>query len=84
MKHQVIHRLTAEKVVTAQQGCQLLGVSRSGFYEARRLRMAIMQAMMGSQCSDFYPANRHGRHFSSASAWLASEAVSGGMKDRTM
>jgi transposase InsO family protein len=36
MKHQVIHQLTAEKVVTVQQGCQVLGVSRSGFYAGRR------------------------------------------------
>ncbi len=36
MKHQVIHQLTAEKVVTVQQGCQMLGVSRSGFYAGRR------------------------------------------------
>ncbi len=36
MKHEMIQQLTAEKAMTVRQGCQLLGVSRSGFYAARR------------------------------------------------
>ncbi|MBS3964833.1 MAG: IS3 family transposase [Methylomonas sp.] len=36
MKDPVIQQLTAEKAMTVQQGCQWLGVSRSGLYAARR------------------------------------------------
>jgi transposase InsO family protein len=48
MKHQVIHPLTAEKVVTVQQGCQVLGVSRSGFYAGRR-RMRQPKTLCGTR-----------------------------------
>ena len=48
MKHQVIHQLTAEKVVTVQQGCQVLGVSRSGFYAGRR-RMRQPKTLCGTR-----------------------------------
>lgn len=36
MKRQVIQQLTAERAMTVRQACQLVGVSRSGFYAARQ------------------------------------------------
>ena len=48
MKHQMIQQLTAEKVVTVQQVCKLLGVSRSGFYAARR-RIRQPQSLCGTR-----------------------------------
>jgi putative transposase len=48
MKHQVIQQLTAEKAMTVQQGCQLLGVSRSGWYAARR-RVRQPQTLCGTR-----------------------------------
>ncbi len=48
MKHEMIQQLTAEKAMTVQQGCLLLGVSRSGFYAARQ-RVRQPKALCGTR-----------------------------------
>ncbi|MCQ8120018.1 IS3 family transposase, partial [Methylomonas rosea] len=48
MKHQLIQQLMVEKAVTVKQCCQLLGLSRSGLYAARR-RVRQPQGLCGTR-----------------------------------
>lgn len=48
MKRQVFQQLTAERAMTVQRACQLLGISRSEFYAARQ-RTRQLPAVCGTR-----------------------------------